>query len=31
MRMFVGVTDGDWHRQLAATMRRNGVPGAVSS
>jgi len=28
MRMFVGITDGEWFRMLAARLRRNRVPGA---
>jgi hypothetical protein len=29
MWMFVGVTDGEWFRMLAARLRRNSVPGTV--
>jgi hypothetical protein len=29
MRMFVGVTDGEWFRQLAARLKRNSVPGTL--
>jgi hypothetical protein len=31
MRMFVGITDGEWFRMLAARLKRNSVPGTLST